>query len=645
MRFRLHGAALGVLFLAISNADALGATHVVNSLADDGQGNCATTCTLRDAVTAATAGDDILIDVRGTIVLDAAKGAVVIANDLNISGVGAAHTAISGNQATRIFNVTGGTVGIQNLTLKNGRSTGSHASGGSPGNANGAGGALRVGSGAKVVLHDVSFSGNQAIGGNGAGGGEGYSGAGGGAGGAGAGYAGMPAAGQFGGGGGGGTHGAGTGGNGGFGGGGGGKGSGGTPGTGGTGAGSGGNNAGNGYGGGGGGAGLGGAIYTEGAVALDGVAFANNEARGGDGGAGSFYAGGGGGGGGFGSAVFSRDGGGNLCKFAATFTGGVVAGGAGGWGGNSGGGGSGLETTPGLYELGASTCGLTVVRVGATENVEARKATHTLHLSAEVRDDGAIASGTITFTVVNARGETIGSPVDAAVSAGAASADYVAPVTVPGNYLVVAAYHDATATHADGRGLGLLLAASAPVVVRSTVLAQGSPECADGGIQIFSGVDDGLPSGAERDGVLQDGEIDATYAVCNGADGATGATGATGHASLVTATPVAEGDLCATGGVSYAYGLDDGAGNGTPDDGVLDADEIDGSKVVCNGADGKDGVNGKNGTDGEAGADGAPGAKGKAGGGCASGAGPLVAAPAVVLLLAWRLRSRLKVRA
>ncbi|MFZ9890166.1 MAG: DUF7151 family protein, partial [Myxococcota bacterium] len=112
-----------------------------------------------------------------------------------------------------------------------------------------------------------------------------------------------------------------------------------------------------------------------------------------------------------------------------------------------------------------------------------------------------------------------------------------------------------------------------------------------GGQRIRSGVDDGSGGGVARDGVLQDGEVDATMHVCNGSDGtsptvtafgpgeagtnceltggirvqvgsgtpsyvcngATGATGADGDSAVVT--PLAVGDEnCAMGGVSVQVG-------------------------------------------------------------------------------------------
>ncbi|GAA5214733.1 Calx-beta domain-containing protein [Corallincola platygyrae] len=64
------------------------------------------------------------------------------------------------------------------------------------------------------------------------------------------------------------------------------------------------------------------------------------------------------------------------------------------------------------------------------------------------------------------------------------------------------------------------------------------------------------------------------------------------------------GDTCPNGGVSIDLGLDNN-GNG-----VLDADEITETRIVCHGADGSDGTDGTNGQDGDPGQDGADGADG-----------------------------------
>ncbi|MCB9682618.1 MAG: hypothetical protein H6733_14225 [Alphaproteobacteria bacterium] len=57
------------------------------------------------------------------------------------------------------------------------------------------------------------------------------------------------------------------------------------------------------------------------------------------------------------------------------------------------------------------------------------------------------------------------------------------------------------------------------------------------------------------------------------------------HAPLVAAEVIAPGDPdCPDGGVRLLTGVDDGAGDGVADDGVLQPGEVDTTQVVCNGA-------------------------------------------------------------
>lgn len=75
-------------------------------------------------------------------------------------------------------------------------------------------------------------------------------------------------------------------------------------------------------------------------------------------------------------------------------------------------------------------------------------------------------------------------------------------------------------------------------------------------------------------------------AACTGDQGEmgdTGATGATGAGVVAETTDEAPGANCANGGIKFSWGVDDN-GNG-----ALDADEVDGSKYICNGSDGGSG--------------------------------------------------------
>jgi hypothetical protein len=80
--------------------------------------------TLREAITNANtqAGtDNIFFSVGGTITLTG--GELGISSDLNIYGNGASALTISGNNASRVFNVSSGTVLLSSLTVANGNET------------------------------------------------------------------------------------------------------------------------------------------------------------------------------------------------------------------------------------------------------------------------------------------------------------------------------------------------------------------------------------------------------------------------------------------------------------------------------------------------------------------------------------------
>jgi hypothetical protein len=168
----------------------------------------------------------------------------------------------------------------------------------------------------------------------------------------------------------------------------------------------------------------------------------------------------------------------------------------------------------------------------------------------------------------------------------------------------------------------------APTLVNTTVLDTGE-ECDFGGIRIDSGVD------RDRDGSLDEGEVDSTESVCNGAsrtavlsavsyeppgshcvaggvridsgedadgnsrldDSETASTSyvCNGESGDPSSSPLTEvsaetiGAECASGGVRIDLGTDlDSSGH-------LDAQEITGTQYVCNGVAGIDGTNGTDG--------------------------------------------------
>ena len=145
------------------------------------------------------------------------------------------------------------------------------------------------------------------------------------------------------------------------------------------------------------------------------------------------------------------------------------------------------------------------------------------------------------------------------------------------------------------------------VVTTSFAAGQGTSaenmNCPNGGVRIESGIDNGANGGTANDGILEAGEVTSTSYVCNGAvgpsgdaglngaNGSDGDAGANGFNALVTTTAFAAGQgdptdnaNCPNGGVRIDRGLDNGAGGGTANDGILEPGEITSSQDVCNGA-------------------------------------------------------------
>ena len=111
----------------LASAKALN-TITVTSIGDGPAipGNCpGLSCRLRDAIGAAADGDTINFSVTGTIILN--SGELGISKSLTIQGPGAGQLTVSGNQASRVFNIGSGvTVALSNLTITKGFDGGSY---------------------------------------------------------------------------------------------------------------------------------------------------------------------------------------------------------------------------------------------------------------------------------------------------------------------------------------------------------------------------------------------------------------------------------------------------------------------------------------------------------------------------------------
>lgn len=154
-RAAVASAALTASALFAANAQA--ATLTVNSASDDAPGGtCAPspgTCTLRDAIGSAASGDTITFDssLSGqTITLT--NGALEINNALTISGPGSGSLEVSGNNASRVFDITASNsepVAISGLTITSGY-------------VDGRGGAINNAYGSDLALTDDVISGSTA---------------------------------------------------------------------------------------------------------------------------------------------------------------------------------------------------------------------------------------------------------------------------------------------------------------------------------------------------------------------------------------------------------------------------------------------------------------------------------------------------
>jgi CSLREA domain-containing protein len=129
----MRGSLLLLSFLA-ARAFAAGPTFTVNSAADDhdavhGDGKCETSsqnvCTLRAAIEEANTTTEATVQLpAGTITLS--NGVLTVAASMSIVGAGVGSTAVSGNDLTQVFLVSGGglTVTFRALTIRDGRHDG-----------------------------------------------------------------------------------------------------------------------------------------------------------------------------------------------------------------------------------------------------------------------------------------------------------------------------------------------------------------------------------------------------------------------------------------------------------------------------------------------------------------------------------------
>ena len=170
---------------------AVPAQILVNDFGDAGPGDCNTMCTLRDAIVAALAS----VPIKGvgfsaaagwpqTITLT--QGQLTISNPSDspflVLGPGAEKLGVSGNNASRVLQVTAGTSQFRDITLRDGKVTGQSwgtepFGSGNPGKTAGdaTGGCIAIDAGAVLTIQTSVVRNCAAIGGTGGNGGSGVS--------------------------------------------------------------------------------------------------------------------------------------------------------------------------------------------------------------------------------------------------------------------------------------------------------------------------------------------------------------------------------------------------------------------------------------------------------------------------------------
>jgi hypothetical protein len=170
MRLPTRRPLVSVAIVALFSVSAQSATLIVTNTQDAGAES------LRATVAAAGAGDTIEFDIprsdpgynssTGVFTITLTSGEIVINKDLRIAAP-PGNIAISGNHASRIFNITAGIVAISDLSLIDGMAKGAHGENGTPGTPGmaGLGGAvLNLGT---LTVSRCTFKGNTALGGDG----------------------------------------------------------------------------------------------------------------------------------------------------------------------------------------------------------------------------------------------------------------------------------------------------------------------------------------------------------------------------------------------------------------------------------------------------------------------------------------------
>jgi len=172
-------ATLAITLLIVVSTSSAATTWTVTKTADTSDGTCNSDCSLREAVTAASGGDTIVVPASASPYL-LTGSALVLNKTVTVVGGGARGTVLQGTSGNRVIRVTAGTTTMSGVTITGGDLTSTGDGGGivvqaggfkltdaaivgnkvEVSNNNAAGGGLAVESGTSATLTRVTVSGN-----------------------------------------------------------------------------------------------------------------------------------------------------------------------------------------------------------------------------------------------------------------------------------------------------------------------------------------------------------------------------------------------------------------------------------------------------------------------------------------------------
>lgn len=162
----------GLATLVAPCLPAAAATLTVTDLGDAGNGVCAATCTLRDAIAGAASGDSIVFDAALTwpATITLAGQELFVYKDLTILGPGADRLTIDAGQKSRILEIAANaSASVSGIEMNNGKIFGGNGANGNlpraPDGGDAYGGGVLVDAGSSLQLIACRLNGNQAAGG------------------------------------------------------------------------------------------------------------------------------------------------------------------------------------------------------------------------------------------------------------------------------------------------------------------------------------------------------------------------------------------------------------------------------------------------------------------------------------------------